>query len=42
MNEGDIIEQGTHKELLEAKGFYYELYNSQFSIASLQIPIGGI
>ena len=31
MNKGDIIEQGTHKELLERKGFYYALYNSQFS-----------
>ncbi|MBQ3379307.1 MAG: ABC transporter ATP-binding protein [Clostridia bacterium] len=31
MNEGDIIEQGTHKELLEKKGFYYELYNAQFA-----------
>ena len=31
MNKGNIIEQGTHKELLEKKGFYYELYNSQFS-----------
>ena len=31
MNEGDIIEQGTHEELLEKNGFYEKLYNSQFS-----------
>ena len=30
MNKGHIIEQGTHKELLEKKGFYYELFTSQF------------
>ena len=30
MNDGKIIEQGTHNELLEKKGFYAELYNSQF------------
>ena len=30
MNKGNIIEQGTHKELLEKGGFYYELFNSQF------------
>ena len=30
MNHGDIVEQGTHEELLEKKGFYAELYNSQF------------
>nr|WP_294349847.1 ABC transporter ATP-binding protein [uncultured Clostridium sp.] len=30
MKDGDIIEQGNHEELLEAKGFYYNLYNSQF------------
>ncbi|MDD6879152.1 MAG: ABC transporter ATP-binding protein [bacterium] len=30
MNNGDIIEQGTHDELLDKKGFYYNLYNSQF------------
>jgi ATP-binding cassette subfamily B protein len=30
MNEGDIIETGTHDELLEADGFYAGLYNSQF------------
>lgn len=30
MNDGNIIEQGTHKELIDKKGFYYELYSSQF------------
>lgn len=30
MNKGNIIEQGSHRELLEKKGFYYNLYNSQF------------
>jgi ATP-binding cassette subfamily B multidrug efflux pump len=30
MNEGSIIEKGTHKELLSACGFYADLYNSQF------------
>ena len=31
MNKGNIIEQGTHQQLLNKKGFYYNLYNSQFS-----------
>ena len=30
MNEGSIIEKGTHKELLKQNGFYADLYNSQF------------
>lgn len=30
MNHGDIVEQGTHEELLEKNGFYAGLYNSQF------------
>ncbi len=30
MNHGDIVEQGTHEELLQKGGFYAELYNSQF------------
>ena len=30
MNHGDIVEQGTHEELLKKKGFYADLYNSQF------------
>ncbi|MFD2703363.1 ABC transporter ATP-binding protein [Paenibacillus shunpengii] len=31
MNHGDVIEKGTHQELLVANGFYAELYNSQFT-----------
>ena len=31
MNEGKIVEQGNHKELLELNGFYANLYNSQFA-----------
>lgn len=31
MRDGRIIEQGTHDELLKKKGFYFELYNSQFA-----------
>lgn len=34
MNEGDIIEKGSHKELLELNGFYADLYYSQFMTAS--------
>ena len=30
MKDGDIIEQGNHEELLSKKGFYADLYNSQF------------
>lgn len=30
MKDGDIVETGNHHELLEKKGFYYDLYNSQF------------
>jgi len=33
MNEGAIVEQGTHQELLCREGFYWELYNSQFTEA---------
>ena len=32
MNEGNIIEQGTHDELMKQNGFYAELYNSQFRL----------
>ncbi|MTL76770.1 ATP-binding cassette domain-containing protein, partial [Turicibacter sanguinis] len=30
MNHGDIIESGTHEQLMKQNGFYAELYNSQF------------
>lgn len=30
MKDGDIVEQGTHEELMEKGGFYFDLYNSQF------------
>ena len=33
MKDGDIVEQGTHEELLLKNGFYAELYNSQFEEA---------
>lgn len=31
MNNGSVIEKGTHESLLADKGFYFNLYNSQFS-----------
>jgi ATP-binding cassette subfamily B multidrug efflux pump len=31
MEDGEIVEQGTHHELLEARGHYFDLYNSQFA-----------
>ena len=34
MKDGDIVEQGTHEELMEKGGFYAELYNSQFEAAA--------
>jgi ABC-type multidrug transport system fused ATPase/permease subunit len=33
MDAGRIVEQGSHAELLHRHGFYYELYNSQFTEA---------
>ncbi|MDO5557279.1 MAG: ABC transporter ATP-binding protein [Clostridia bacterium] len=36
LNEGNIVEQGTHEELLEQNGFYAELYNSQFQNADVE------
>ena len=30
VNQGDVVEQGTHDELMRAKGFYYRLYRAQF------------
>ena len=33
MNNGSVIEKGTHSQLLSRRGFYYRLYNSQFAAA---------
>ena len=30
VNKGDVVEQGTHEELMKKKGFYYDLYSAQF------------
>ena len=30
MNKGNVIEKGTHEELMKNKGFYYELFTSQY------------
>ena len=32
LNKGDIIEKGTHDELIAAEGFYADLYRSQFTL----------
>lgn len=37
VNEGEMVERGTHKSLLEAEGFYHNLYTSQFRGLSLEI-----
>lgn len=37
MRDGDIVEQGSHGNLLEAGGFYAELYNSQFERAAARL-----
>ena len=37
MNDGDIVEQGTHEELLARGGFYAELYNAQFEGAQATV-----
>ncbi|MDD4111048.1 MAG: ABC transporter ATP-binding protein [Clostridia bacterium] len=36
LEKGNIVEQGTHNELLNKKGFYYDLYNSQFVNAEIE------
>lgn len=36
MNDGDIVEQGSHDELMEKNGFYANLYNSQFETVSME------
>lgn len=37
LKDGQVIEQGNHESLLQAKGFYYDLYQSQFSNKSDQV-----
>lgn len=37
MEHGDIVEQGSHEELIAAKGAYYRLYNSQFEQAATDL-----
>ena len=32
INDGQIVETGTHRSLLEQKGFYYRLYTSQYAV----------
>ena len=40
MRDGDIVEQGTHEDLLARNGFYAEMYNSQFESKVLaQVPL---
>jgi ATP-binding cassette subfamily B protein len=41
LDEGRVIEQGSHEQLLKEKGFYYELYQSQFQRALLDRSILG-
>jgi ATP-binding cassette subfamily B protein len=41
MNEGDIVEQGQHEELLSRGGFYADLYNSQFELAPVEAAHAG-
>ena len=38
LNQGEIIERGTHEQLLAARGFYYDLYMSQFQRAEGEEP----
>ncbi len=39
MNEGDIVEQGKHQDLLDEGGFYATIYNSQFEFAEEPVPV---
>ena len=41
LKDGDVIEQGTHEELLAQQGFYAELYNAQFMGMSIDDVAGG-
>ena len=37
LKDGDVIESGNHKELIKKKGFYADLYNSQFSLSGTEV-----
>ena len=37
MDDGRIVEQGTHEELLASRGAYFELYDSQFRSAAIDV-----
>jgi ABC-type transport system involved in cytochrome bd biosynthesis fused ATPase/permease subunit len=41
INDGEIVEQGTHQQLLAAKGFFHHLYMSQFKGLAIQGSRGG-
>ena len=38
INHGEIVERGTHAELLAQRGFYHHLYTSQFRATDAQMP----
>jgi ATP-binding cassette subfamily B protein len=40
MDSGRIVEQGNHHDLLAAQGAYFELYNTQFTSAAVEEPVG--
>jgi ATP-binding cassette subfamily B protein len=37
MDSGNIVEQGTHEELLRRQGAYFDLYNAQFAAPATQV-----
>jgi ATP-binding cassette subfamily B protein len=39
MENGSIVEQGNHDELLAKKGAYHDLYNAQFSAAAVDVDV---
>ncbi len=40
MNEGKIVEKGNHEDLMQQKGFYADLYNSQFGDSKIVEQVG--
>ena len=39
VKDGTIVEQGTHRELMEKKGYYYELFTRQFTDVSVDMAM---